>query len=349
MNDDMTEKEYRADKAVSQSRLKLIDPDFGGCPADYRDALDNPIDTDTHSRRGLRLVHTLCLEPQHFERDYFIGQAHTASIEAVQKKIDAGTKGDVLVCMVEHAVGLDHYEFVVYEGRKGSKDYKEKLDEHPGAIMVKVADVDALEDKAGAIAHDIYQAGIGKTRITQTQYDAAKAAADAVRSHAVAGPIVTNPDNEYEGMIWYTDPATGLKCKGRADVQDHAERIVWDLKSMRDVSPRAMVRDIGRMRYHVQGAHYTEHNGYGAGIIGVAKCKNSAGYRVTVLRLGDAWMSAGREHRARLMAMVADCTESGHWPDHNDGAVIVDDEPADWVTDIATGFDDDFTSTNTET
>jgi len=336
---------YRGSRGVNWSRLKLIDEQSGGCPADLRDAIDHPTDTDTHSRRGLRLVHTLTLEPQHFDRDYYIPRAHPATVEGVEKRLRGDEPHNLASCLVSRELGEWSPEIVTYDGTRRGKAWDAFKAEHPKALIVKPAELLDAAIAVPDIVHDILAASAGRARVTQKQYDEAAAAAEAVRSHPIAGPIVTNPRNQFEQIVRYTDPDTDLPCKGRADIIDPDAGMVWDLKSMRSAHPRDVEREIGRMRYHGQGAHYTRSNGFGFGIIAVAKCSNSATYRVTVLRLGDAWMQLGRALRDRLVSRYAECVASGVWPDHHGaGEIIEADSPPNYAIDAATAFDDDFTS-----
>jgi len=336
---------YRSSAGVNWSLLKLLDEQAGGCPADLRDAIDHPTDTDTHSRRGLRLVHTLALEPQHFARDYYIPRAHPSTVESVEKRLRGESEHDVLSAIVAALLGEDGPTIVTFDGDRRGKAWTECKAANEGRVIARPGEIVSSEPIADDIVHDILAARAGRTRVTQRQYDEAAAAAEAVRSHPIAGPIVTNPRNQYEQVVRYTDPDTGLPCKGRQDIYALDDRMVWDLKSMRSAHPRDVEREIGRMRYHGQGAHYTRSNGFGFGIIAVAKCSNSATYRVTVMRLGDAWMQLGRALRDRLAARYAECVASGVWPDHHaDGQIIEADSPPNYAIDAALAFEDDFTS-----
>ena len=322
---------YRNRPGINNSKLKAIDPDKGGCPEGYRAACDHPEDGDTHSRRGLRLVHALVLEPEHFDRDYYEKRAHAATVASVTERIDDPETNHLLTVCVREEMGMGGREVLMTSDRKNSAGYKLLVESSPGAIILTTAVQretyrNAL-DAAPLVAADIQAERDGKTPVTAQQVAAAREAAAAVLAHPVAGPIVSGDDGESEVDLSYTDEATGLLCKGRADRRTPGW--TWDLKSMQDASPRGVEREIGRMRYDVQGAHYTEDNGNDFGIIAVAKRRGAQGYTVGVYRLGPAWMETGRAKRAELMAMVADCTAANHWPGHTDDEPHeLDDPPA---------------------
>ena len=308
--------EYSARPGINNSKLKSIDPDKGGCPASYRAACDHPEDGDTPSRRGLRLVHALVLEPHNFERDYYQKRAHDATIASVMERIDDPTTDHLLTVLVQPALGLPGRVCIVSDERSNSATYKALAAANPGAIFAKSKAYEDADAKYRDVAHDIQAERDGKTPVTAKQVAGAREAAAAVLAHPVAGPIVSGDDGESEVDLSYVDAATGLLCKGRADRRTPGW--TWDLKSMQDASTRGVEREIGRMRYDVQGAHYTEDNGNDFGIIAVAKRRGAAGYDVGVYRLGPEWMATGRAKRAELMAIVAECTAADHWPGHTD-------------------------------
>ena len=307
---------YRNRPGINNSKLKAIDPDKGGCPEGYRAACDHPEDGDTHSRRGLRLVHALVLEPHNFGRDYYEKRAHAATVAAVMERIDDPETDHLITIMVQRDLDLPARDYVISDHRANSAMYKAIVEVSPDAVIVKSKAYDDADAKYRDVAHDIQAGRDGKTPVTAKQVAAAREAAAAVLAHPVAGPIVSGDDGESEVDLSYTDEATGLLCKGRADRRTPGW--TWDLKSMQDASPRGVEREIGRMRYDVQGAHYTEDNGNDFGIIAVAKRRGAQGYTVGVYRLGPAWMETGRAKRAELMAMVAECTAADHWPGHTD-------------------------------
>jgi len=63
---------------------------------------------------------------------------------------------------------------------------------------------------------------------------------------------------EAEGSLFTSDPRTGLLVKCRPDFIIPNQRVVVDIKSTKDASPRDFEKSCGAWRYDVQAAFYTD-------------------------------------------------------------------------------------------
>lgn len=152
-----------------------------------------------------------------------------------------------------------------------------------------------------------------KLILKRDDYDNAKAMALAVLEHPVAAALLAHTVRE--APVFWTDPATGLLCKARLDAAKPGA--VIDLKSARDVSPRAFGRQSAALDYPGQLAHYHEawveyaKHDVSCYIIAV---ESDVPHDVAVYELDDVVMAAARARRRAYLDRVAECTATGIWP-----------------------------------
>jgi hypothetical protein len=178
----------------------------------------------------------------------------------------------------------------------------------------------------------------GKTILSEREHDDAATMAAIVRADPVAGPLILSPDARAEVSLVWTDAATGIECKGRADLiitpaAPVAPIWVYDLKTVRDIDASVMGRDAVRMGYLGQLAHYVAgvealHPGreVRAGIIAVT---GSAPHEVAVLHLDSAMIGAGEAKRRPLLDRYAECVRADNWPARYTTPVYLD--VPDWA------------------
>lgn len=146
-------------------------------------------------------------------------------------------------------------------------------------------------------------------------WDKACAIGEAVHRHPVARGYLRK--GFAEETVQWTDEATGLPCKARLDFISTDTQTVLDLKTARDISPRAFARATHDLMYFGQAAHYL------AGLKAVTNedwrwvfiaVENTAPFDVRVGPLTDDALYAGEQERRRLLELVAACEASGSWP-----------------------------------
>ena len=134
---------------------------------------------------------------------------------------------------------------------------------------------------------------------------------------------LTTAKGRYELSIVWTDPHSGLLCKGRVDKLIESIRTVIDLKKCQDARAHQFGSAAATYGYDIQAAFYMD--GLEA-ITGqphdfVFLCQedeapySSAMYSVVK---GDETYSAGRAKYRNLIAGLAACKKSGVFPDYGD-------------------------------
>lgn len=161
----------------------------------------------------------------------------------------------------------------------------------------------------------------GKVPLLTKDFEQVQAMADAIRRHPLAGPLFTPGSGRAELSIFWTDKATGVRCRVRPDWLKEMPGLTLavDYKTCRDASPTAVSRAIKDHSYHQQDAFYTD--GIWAALqpedvrfIFVFQSK-TAPYLITVRELTDQDRDIGRARNERALREYAECERTGVWPD----------------------------------
>jgi hypothetical protein len=161
----------------------------------------------------------------------------------------------------------------------------------------------------------------GKVPLLTKDHDMVQAMAAAIRQHPLAGPLFTPGTGTAEQSIFWTDPATGVRCRIRPDwlKQLPGLTLCVDYKSIKAADPDTVSRAIRDHGYHQQDALYTD--GIWAALqpedvrfIFVFQSK-TAPYLITVRELADQDRDIGRAKNERALHIYAECIATGIWPD----------------------------------
>ncbi|KQX27489.1 hypothetical protein ASD97_24615 [Streptomyces sp. Root63] len=161
----------------------------------------------------------------------------------------------------------------------------------------------------------------GKVPLLAKDHDMVQAMAAAIRQHSLAGPLFTPGAGVAEQSIFWTDPATGVRCRVRPDwlKQLPGLTLCVDYKTIKSADPDTVSKAIRDHAYHQQDALYTD--GIWAALqpedvrfIFVFQSK-TAPYLITVRELADQDRDIGRARNERALRIFADCQATGIWPD----------------------------------
>ncbi len=136
-------------------------------------------------------------------------------------------------------------------------------------------------------------------------------------------------DMEIEKSFFWTDPATGVRCKCRPDMLRRTTMLAGDLKTCRSANDNDLMWDILNYGYHIQDASYT------AGVstfiedgsiqdFGFVFIESSPPHCINVKRLSAAYKQLGYIHWRRGLEQVAACERTGHWPGYPPGIGEID-------------------------
>lgn len=161
----------------------------------------------------------------------------------------------------------------------------------------------------------------GATILTEADGALVEAIGAAVESHSLAPLLLSGGEAEVSGF--FTDPETGVICRIRPDYLRLGDRLIADLKSTLDASPRAFQRAITQYGYHIQAAHYA------AGFEVIAGepltdflfvvVEKAPPYAVGIYRMDEAALDEGTRLLRVAMRAAADCLARGEWPGYSAG------------------------------
>lgn len=285
-------KTYRQLPAVNFSTLKVM----GVSPLHYRHAVERPQSEPSDAMILGSATHKAVLEPDEFGEDFVVWTG---------PKLPAN--------------------FVTYEGRRTGPAWTAFQEAHAGTTILTPKEVDAIENSRGTRVGDQWTAfeADAKAGVREVLSESMNAKAweisAAVRAHPVAAALLGGVGVNEHTIVW-TDEATGLKCKGRADriARDRdGTDVLIDLKTDRDPDPRAFSNTIAKRGYHAQMSFYRDGlraSGYDIGRVVLIVVESSPPYDVGVLELSEDVLYAGQEEYRALLAKVAECRKTNEWP-----------------------------------
>lgn len=215
-----------------------------------------------------------------------------------------------------HAVLLEKFDGTIWEGKRTTNAWK-----------------------------DFASVNSGRWIITSTEYDEARRIADAVRANPIAAPLLEGL-REFD-WIWEID---GRTCKGTMDV--NGGTFINEIKTTRCSHPEWFQREALRRKYHAQVAWYRDG-------LDVARVKDDSlfepappseidcyitavesalPYAVTVLKLTDRVLDAGRALYRSWWEELRVCEASDQWPAYTQSVVAFDVPDNAWSDD---GEDDE--------
>lgn len=183
-----------------------------------------------------------------------------------------------------------------------------------GAVSTKAAKEFVAESRAA-----------GRVPVVQAEWDRARAMADEVLKHPVAGRLFEQERGAAEVSLFWTDDETGVDCRARLDFLDHQHdgrrTLVTDLKTTSDADHRAFGRTAASFSYELQAAWYLDAVAHARGDVDAAfvhvLVETDAPHLVSVVQLDEPSLDLGRRRAARARAMFRDCTETDLWPGYS--------------------------------
>lgn len=169
-------------------------------------------------------------------------------------------------------------------------------------------------------------ANAGREILTQDEWDRCLGLRAAVRGCKDAMRYLG--DGIPQASFVWTDQATGLQCKGRADWVSEGNYIV-DLKTCRDLG--RFHRDTYDYRYHIQAAMYQDGIAAATGkeplpFIFIA-VESDEPYDVAVFHATQNFIDVGRREYARLLDLYQWCEKTNNWPGRYIGEQDLDVPP----------------------
>jgi PDDEXK-like domain of unknown function (DUF3799) len=196
----------------------------------------------------------------------------------------------------------------------------------PAAFAARYVVGPPVKTRAAKAWKDFVEAHPDREAITPRQHAVAMAQAASLRSIDAVAEILDG--GVCEVSAFWTDPATGIRCRCRPDCANDTfgtvrdpRAMLLDVKTTRDASRRAVQATIARYGYHHQCEWYSRGYELGRGIpvAGFVFAFVEADYpfAACVYEIDlEAWEIAARENRDALDAL-AECRREGRWPGYS--------------------------------
>lgn len=156
----------------------------------------------------------------------------------------------------------------------------------------------------------------GKTVLAPGDADQIRRMADAVHRHPASSFLLDLPGIR-EGSYFWIDQQTGLECKCRPDWHSQDRRILVDVKTTEDASPRGFARSCANYRYHVQANWYQRPFSEAEQFLFIA-VEKAPPYLVAVYAATPAMVAAGGRAADNDLQLLARCKASNTWPGYSD-------------------------------
>lgn len=183
----------------------------------------------------------------------------------------------------------------------------------------------AREWKAGAIADGI-------TVVSPAELDTITAMAERLRSHPIAGKLLTGEGVAEQAMFW-RDEATDVWRRGLVDwtttyrsLYGNDYPVICDYKTTTDASPDGFARSVYTYGYHQQDAWYRD--GYATlrdvepDFLIIAQ-ETTPPYLVAVYQLDAFAQRAGEALNRRAIDLYARCVKTDTWPGYDEDVTLL--------------------------
>lgn len=162
------------------------------------------------------------------------------------------------------------------------------------------------------------QANAGKDMVSQDEFDLVRSIADAVRAH----PLIKEhlEVGFAEVSVWAREPETQVLCKGRLDWLT-GDGLILDLKTTEDAGQDAFARNVVKLKYDLQAAHYTRllaDAGRAASDFLFIAAEKSPPFGVAVYKLYPEDIEQALSERRVLLHRFAECLNSDSWPGYDE-------------------------------
>lgn len=160
----------------------------------------------------------------------------------------------------------------------------------------------------------------GAEQLTQDEARRINAILDRIYSHKTASRLIGGAGRAQASMFW-TDPVTGLRMRGRPDYL-HPEDILVDLKKVRSVNARDFRWQVRDLRYDVQlalyGDAYQQITGRKIREHAWIAFESEDPFHVVTYRAPEDMLERGRTLYRRDIDTLAECLRTNTWPSYSE-------------------------------
>ena len=170
----------------------------------------------------------------------------------------------------------------------------------------------------------------GRIPILAADYETARAMAEVVADHPIAGAALRRQGAPEQTLVWRDRP-TGVWCRAMVDYLPTPQRgrrlVLVDYKTCSDASTAGIRASVARYRYHQQAAWYLT----GVRELGLSEYpalifvfqERSAPHLVHVVEIDPDDLLLGEALNRRALEIYRECVESGRWPGYSDKEITL--------------------------
>lgn len=172
----------------------------------------------------------------------------------------------------------------------------------------------------------------GQQIVSRKIWDNSKCMFEAVMKNPDVRPYL-EMEGENEMTVLWTDPITGIACRGKPDRILYEREMVLDLKTTVNGSARAFANAIINRRYHVQSPFYLDGLAYSGDprTLGASSwpftwlvVESKYPHATALYSASDDWIAFGREQYRKDLQKYQHCMETNHWPSYTQGIQILE-------------------------
>lgn len=155
----------------------------------------------------------------------------------------------------------------------------------------------------------------GKTVLKGEDVAAILSMADAIHHHPAARMLLRLPGKAEQSYFWKHE-GSGVDCKVRPDWHSDDKRLIVDVKTTEDASPRGFQRSLWKYRYHVQAGFYSQ--GLGAEQFIFIAVEKKPPFAVAVYAAAQNVLDRGLNEAEKDLQLIATCRAENRWPGYGD-------------------------------
>lgn len=205
-----------------------------------------------------------------------------------------------------------------YYIKNNRQEYKKQY-EYGTLIHTMILEPDKVNENLTVLEYDSYRTKAAKEERDQAiqenknvllahEYEQIKLMVDSYRQFNIVHDFLQG--GEAEQSIFWTDEASGIKCKCRPDYMNLKENYIIDVKSCEDIDK--MIRSVYNYGYYIQAAHYQM--GTGVRDFYILALSKQEPYDVEMFQLGPALLEQGQSICRQALDGMRQCINNEHWP-----------------------------------
>ena len=171
----------------------------------------------------------------------------------------------------------------------------------------------------------------GKIVVSQDDMDNAYAMAESIQNNQLASTLMCQT-GVVEKSIYSVDPDINILKRGRCDKICENAKMIIDLKTTQDGSPKGFQSSIFKFNYHVQVAYYIDlcrEQGLDIERFLFVVVEKTAPFATSVYELDEHTIELGRREYKERLATLSRCLKTDVWDSYSNEIITI--ETPNWI------------------